>query len=188
MRIENDLTDNDLGYWQQRCPDALRTVMRRPPTMDNCADCATIATHTDDGLAFRMAWRPDEIDVAHLGRGSTLWLSAWFSLPIFTVEAVHQGEASQLELAHITGRRLAYWQSDPTIARIQPLTIGGPPEEPDCEPVPAIATVSGEGDGIFRVGLTAGDVATTMLAQGGLLWLSMWGRVAPHSLEVQPAA
>lgn len=41
----------------------------------------------DLGLAVvRVAWKPNEIDVAHLAQGGTIWLSCWGGLPPHQIE------------------------------------------------------------------------------------------------------
>lgn len=80
MDIVNDLQPEHLAYWQQRCPEAKRIVMNRPPDLDNCDDCGAIATHTDDGLVIRVAWTPSGDELRQLAAGGLIWLSSWGGL------------------------------------------------------------------------------------------------------------
>lgn len=86
MQIVNDLQPEHLEYWQSACPDARRIVMNKPPDLDNCEDCGAIATHTEDGLVIRVAWKPDEVELAQLAKGGTIWLSTWGGLPPHMLE------------------------------------------------------------------------------------------------------
>lgn len=67
-----------------------------------------------------------------------------------------------------------------------PTVIGGPPGEPDCLPCPALITREPESPcPIIRVPYTMSEIELTHLAQGGTLWLSSWGGLPIHMLEVQ---
>lgn len=81
-----------------------------------------------------------------------------------------------------TDADLAYWvEYDP-----KPQVIGGPPSEPDCLPCPALVTRDPErGTMIVRVPFTLDEIELAGLAQGGTIWLSTWGGLPIHMLEVQ---
>lgn len=34
----------------------------------------------------RVAWTPDEIELTHLARGGTIWLSTWGGLPVHSLQ------------------------------------------------------------------------------------------------------
>lgn len=85
----------------------------------------------------------------------------------------------------ITEADLCYWADyDPN-----PTVIGGPPSEPDCIPCPAVVTYEiREGHGrqlIVRVPFTLDEIELAHLAQGGTIWLSTWGGLPIHMMEVQ---
>ncbi len=85
MEIVNDLNGDHLAYWAGY--DAQPIIMKAPPHMGSCADCAAIVTMGDDGeRVIRVAWKPNEIDLAHLARGGTVWLSCWGGLPPHMLE------------------------------------------------------------------------------------------------------
>ena len=54
-------------------PGMRRVVMQPPPGMDNCESAEVLI---GNGLV-RMPWRPDEIEVAQLAHGGTIWLTIW---------------------------------------------------------------------------------------------------------------
>jgi hypothetical protein len=90
----------------------------------------------------------------------------------------------------ITEADLGYWVDyDPV-----PQVIGGPPSEPDCIPCPAVVTRDvrdgREGQVIVRVPFELDEIELAHLARGGTLWLSTWGGLPIHMMEVQepPAA
>lgn len=65
--------------------------------------------------------------------------------------------------------------------------IGGPEEGPEVIPCPAIIT-TGEGGTVVRVAWQLDEIELAALAQGGRLWLSTWGGLPIHSLQVDPPA
>lgn len=83
-----------------------------------------------------------------------------------------------------TDADLAYWTDyDP-----KPAVIGGPPGEPDCLPCPALITREirdGREGTIVRVPFELDEIEVMHLAKGGTLWLSTWGGLPIHMIEVQ---
>lgn len=80
--------------------------------------------------------------------------------------------------------QLAFW------AEVDPhgVTIGGPAEGPDVVPCPAVVTFP-EGRGappVLRVAWRLDEIELAQLARGGTLWLSTWGGLPIHQIEVQP--
>lgn len=85
----------------------------------------------------------------------------------------------------ITDNDLGYWVDyDP-----KSTVIGGPPSEPDCIPCPAVVTRDvrdgREDQLIIRVPFQLDEIELMHLAQGGTLWLSTWGGLPIHMMEVQ---
>lgn len=86
MNIVNELSAEQLAYWTDTMP-ARPVVMRAPEGMEDCADCTSVVTHPVEGeTVVRTAWKPDEIELAHLARGGTIWLSTWGGLPPHMLE------------------------------------------------------------------------------------------------------
>lgn len=85
-----------------------------------------------------------------------------------------------------TEAQLAKWaDEDPHVA-----VIGGPAEGPDVIPCPAVITFP-EGRGappVVRVAWQLDEIDLAHLAKGGTLWLSTWGGLPIHLLEVEPPA
>lgn len=82
-----------------------------------------------------------------------------------------------------TDADLAYWVDyEP-----KPVVIGGPPSEPDCIPCPALIThdPTRGGQVIVRVPFELDEIELMHLARGGTLWLSTWGGLPIHMMEVQ---
>lgn len=89
MNIVNELDAGHRAYW-----GGVPITMKAPPGMDDCADCRAILTTDDQGQnVVRVAWKPDEIDLAHLANGGTIWLSTWGGLPPHMLE-VQPGEGA----------------------------------------------------------------------------------------------
>lgn len=86
MEIVNELEAHHLAYWADQY-EAAPITMKAPPGMDNCSDCMAVATSDEDGnVVIRVAWKPDEIELAHLAQGGTIWLSTWGGLPPHILE------------------------------------------------------------------------------------------------------
>lgn len=82
-------TDADLEYWADHHPVAI--VIGGPPSEPDCIPCPALITCTPGVLtgtdkAIRVPYELDEIELAHLARGGTLWLTAWGGLPIHMLE------------------------------------------------------------------------------------------------------
>lgn len=92
-------------------------------------------------------------------------------------------------LADITSEHLAYWADlNPRVK-----TFAAPEGLADCEPCRAVVTCEMEpgddglsvGPPIVRTPWQLDDEEIARLVQGGTLWLSTWGGLPPHMLEVQ---
>jgi hypothetical protein len=82
-----------------------------------------------------------------------------------------------------TPAQVAYWRGMPCSDVV---TIGGPEEAPDVIPCPAIATLPDAGGPVMRVAWQLDEVELAHLARGGTLWLSTWGGLPIHMIEVAP--
>lgn len=81
-------TPEAMAYWADHNPrPAVFTAPDDPP---NCEPCPALITDSIDegysGPIVRVAWKPDEIELAHLARGGTIWLSCWGGLPAHMLE------------------------------------------------------------------------------------------------------
>ncbi len=81
----------DLAYWSDYEPRPV-TYAPRPVTYaaddPNSIPCPGVLTidPTRDALVVRVAWQLDEIELMHLAKGGTLWLSTWGGLPPHQLE------------------------------------------------------------------------------------------------------
>lgn len=87
----------------------------------------------------------------------------------------------------VTEADLARW------ADFQPHPVVYAADDPDTSPCPAIITTVADPHGVVgptvvRVAWQLDEVELMHLAKGGTLWLSTWGGLPPHQLEVQPPA
>jgi hypothetical protein len=80
------ITDTDLAYWADQNPRPL--TFTAPDEIEaGIEPCPGLITDGDEfGPVARVAWQLDEIDVAHLANGGTLWLSTWGGLPVHMIE------------------------------------------------------------------------------------------------------
>lgn len=80
------ITDRDLAYWADLNPRPANFT--GPGEIEaNIEPCPAIVTDGDQfGTVVRVPWTLDEIELAHLARGGTLWLSTWGDLPIHGME------------------------------------------------------------------------------------------------------
>jgi hypothetical protein len=72
MDIVNDFTDAHLAYWLDLNPEPY--TMKAPPGMPSCVDCQALVTDSTDGDGryVRVAWKPNEIELAQLAQGGTM--------------------------------------------------------------------------------------------------------------------
>jgi hypothetical protein len=78
----------------------------------------------------------------------------------------------------LTTKDVDYWRSADPDAKA---TVFQPPDDmAGCQPCPAVVAL-----GAVRVAWELDEIELTHLAQGGTLWLSTWGGLPPHMLEVQ---
>lgn len=90
MEPVTDLTAELLAPWAEHYSDARLAVFTSPADPPGCIPCPGVITRdVEDGRAFdviRVAWKPNEIDLAHLAQGGTIWLSTWGGLPAHLLE------------------------------------------------------------------------------------------------------
>lgn len=88
MRPVTEFTDAQRAYWAEH--DVHVVVFTSPADPPGCIPCPGIVTRVvEDGRPFdvvRVAWQPNEVEVAHLARGGTIWLSTWGGLPAHMLE------------------------------------------------------------------------------------------------------
>ena len=83
-----EITDRDLRYWADYAPRSVTYAADDPET----SPCPAIITDAPDlygvvgRLVVRVPWTLDEIELAHLAKGGTLWLSTWGGLPPHMIE------------------------------------------------------------------------------------------------------
>ncbi len=79
-----------------------------------------------------------------------------------------------------TDEQVAYWE-DRDGAPAARLVIGGPEEGSDVIPCPALIVPDAR---MYHVALQLDEIEVARLAQGGTLWLSTWGGLPVHLIEV----
>lgn len=92
-----------------------------------------------------------------------------------------------------TEAQRAYWQERDGCEPV-PMVIGGPEEAPDVIPCPALVVplVIPREDGtlasgsVYHVAMQLDEIEVAHLAQGGTLWMTTWGGLPIHHLEVVP--
>ena len=90
MDIVREFTREHLDYWSDF--DAQVSTFTAPNEQAVGIEPALgIVTQPQDALdlgvpCVRVAWKPNEIDLAHLARGGTVWLSCWGGLPPHMLE------------------------------------------------------------------------------------------------------
>lgn len=90
MDIVNDLQPEHLEYWSEY-ETRVATFTAPDEQAVGIEPAVGIVTEPrtpqDLGVScVRVAWKPDEIDLAHLARGGTIWLSTWGGLPPHMLE------------------------------------------------------------------------------------------------------
>lgn len=92
--IPRSITEADMAYWAHLNP---RPAMISGPNEIEAeiAPCPAVVTDGDDfGTVVRVPWTLDEIELAHLANGGTLWLSTWGGLPIHMMEVAEPASAN----------------------------------------------------------------------------------------------
>lgn len=88
MNPVTEMAQEHLDYWAE-FPNQVATFTA-PSDPPGCVPCRAVVTETEeDGRRFnvvRVPWKPDEIELAHLAQGGTIWLSTWGGLPPHSLE------------------------------------------------------------------------------------------------------
>lgn len=87
MEPVTEIDEAMTAYWSEL--DPVLAEFQPPEGMDSCAPCVALVTKPSDGtdaFVVRVPWRPDEVELAHLAHGGTVWLSTWGSLPPHMLE------------------------------------------------------------------------------------------------------
>ena len=86
-------TDEQARYWTERdgC-EQHEVVMGGPEEGPDVIPCPCLVAN--DVNCVHVALELDEIEVAHLAQGGTLWLTTWGGLPIHLVEVVPKADLS----------------------------------------------------------------------------------------------
>jgi hypothetical protein len=81
-----DVRRSDLDYWADGDPQTVEFAA--PGDLPECEPCRAVVTRPDPRgpSIVRVPWKPDEIDLAHLAKGGTIWLSVWGGLPPHSLE------------------------------------------------------------------------------------------------------
>lgn len=79
-----EIDEGMLAYWSELAPSVV--TFNAPDGMSDCTPCQAVVTHPGIEAVVRVPWRPDEIELAHLARGGTIWLSTWGGLPPHMLE------------------------------------------------------------------------------------------------------
>lgn len=91
-------------------------------------------------------------------------------------------------------QQVAYWSDHEDGGGVQAVVIGGPEEGPDVVPCPALVGSRFEllPDGqmahwsVIHVAWQLDEIEVAHLANGGTLWLTTYGGLPIHRLEVAP--
>lgn len=81
-----------------------------------------------------------------------------------------------------TTEQLIYWEERDGCAQ-RFVVMGGPEEGPDVIPCPCLVA---PGANVVHVALQLNEIEVAQLAQGGTLWLTTWGGLPIHLVEVVP--
>lgn len=81
-----------------------------------------------------------------------------------------------------TPEQVAYWTERDGCEQ-QPVIMGGPEEGPDVIPCP---TLIARGVNCCHVAMRLDEIEVAHLATGGTLWLTTWGGLQIHLVEVVP--
>lgn len=85
-----------------------------------------------------------------------------------------------------TTEQVAWWVERDAAEAVGQVLIGGPDEGPDVIPCPTLVT-DGPSGRLFHVALQLDEIELMQLANGGTLWLTTWGGLPIHLVEVTPS-
>lgn len=104
--IPRQATDEEANHFEAE--DALvvapepvayfRLVLGGPEEGDGVIPCPTLVSSAG---VWRVAYQLDEIEVAALAQGGTLWLSTWSQLPIHRIEVIGRSEFDTISPTHL---------------------------------------------------------------------------------------
>ena len=81
-----EISDRDLAYWDALNPRVV-TFTAPAEVEAGIEPCPGLITDGDEfGKVCRVAVTLDEVELVHLAKGGTLWLSTWGMLPPFMLE------------------------------------------------------------------------------------------------------
>ena len=86
MKPRSVYTASDLKYWSENNPRRALFTPPRTASPDDVMPCPALVTRPGNNPVVRVAWELDEIELAELARGGTLWLSIWGGLPPHMLE------------------------------------------------------------------------------------------------------
>lgn len=87
-------TTEQVAYWTERDPSPQQfVIMGGPEEGPDVIPCPCLVAR--EANVVHVAYRLDEIEVAALAQGGTLWLTTWGGLPIHLVEVVPTERASE---------------------------------------------------------------------------------------------
>jgi hypothetical protein len=102
--IPRPATDDEVEHFDVRDAEAIapeqvvffRMMMGGPEEGDDVIPCPTLISSAG---VWRVAYQLDEIEVAALAQGGTLWLSTWSQLPVHRLEVIARSEADTISSA-----------------------------------------------------------------------------------------
>ncbi|MGE3835888.1 MAG: hypothetical protein AB7H43_14055 [Acidimicrobiia bacterium] len=90
MDIVREFSEEQVGYWSDFDVQvaSFTAPAERAVGIEPALGIITQPRDEQDlGVpCVRVAWKPSEIDLAHLARGGTIWLSTWGGLPPHMLE------------------------------------------------------------------------------------------------------
>ena len=82
MKIRT-IVEDDIAQW----PGAARQVFNAPEGMEDSVEaCEAVIDDTTGEIQVHVAWQPDEVDLARLAHGGTVWLTCIGGLPPHLLE------------------------------------------------------------------------------------------------------
>lgn len=85
-----------------------------------------------------------------------------------------------MEPRHASATDVDYWANRDGCDQ-RPVVIGGPSEGPDVIPCPALVATQAA---VVHVAYQLDEIEVAQLARGGTLWLTTWGGLPVHLIEV----
>jgi hypothetical protein len=93
MADPKQATEAEIQLWEAQDGHPIQlVVIGGPEEGPDVTPCPALVSVSPDETLVRVAWQLDEIELAALAQGGTLWLTTWGGLPIHSIGVTYRAE------------------------------------------------------------------------------------------------